>query len=583
MGYGRYLMMFPVIGQFFQGVRVKPLFRCALVLAFSAGGFAQAEEERFDVQRYQVEGNTLLAPAHVEALVAPFVGHKRNYGDIQKALEALEGAYRGSGYGTVQVYVPEQELTHGVVRLQVTEGVIGKINVSGNKYFDSANIRNTLPNLREGKAPNMRQLSEDIQLANENPAKQVEVTLGIGDEEGTVDAKVNVADDNPEKFIFTLDNTGTAATGKLRAGFAYQNANVGNSDQVLTLAYTDSPDKPTSIKVEIFSLAYRIPFYSVGDSVDIIYGKSSVNTPIVQQTGFNLAGKGDVLGLRWNHYFPRRGEYTSKLVTGLDYKLIDTRCTTAGQPSDINPPNGGGSACTPYTLRPLSVTYSGQRASPGQLLDYSIGALSNLSLGSSYNYTALDGRTGNDRYTMINGGRMVPNNFMAYKTTVSFLRALPLDWAMRVGLNAQYSSTALPAAEQIGLAGSTAVRGFNERAVAMDKGFVVNLEVYSPELAGHVGLPGSLKAVGFYDFASGYNYSTVRPQPWTTPVQNAGIASIGAGLRYSLAKDISLRADLARVVDAGPVDIEPGTISTVPSNTEGRGDWRGHFGLQVSF
>ena len=129
---------------------------------------------------------------------APFLGKKRVYGDVQKALEALENAYRKAGYGTVQVFVPEQELGAGVVRLVVTESVIGKITLTGNKHFDAANIRNTLPGLQEGKAPNMRQLSENIQLANENPAKQIEVTLGVSEEEGKVNAKVNVTDERSE-------------------------------------------------------------------------------------------------------------------------------------------------------------------------------------------------------------------------------------------------------------------------------------------------------------------------------------------------------------------------------------------------
>ena len=364
---------------------MQPLVRFALMLALSTCGLAFAQDERFDIRRFAVEGNTLLAPAHIEGLVAPFLGAKRNYGDIQKALEALEGAYRSGGYGTVQVYVPEQELTHGVVRLQVTEGVIGKISIIGNKHFDSDNVRGTLPSLAPGKAPNMRQISEDIQLANENPAKQIEVTLGVSEEEGKVDAKVNVTDDNPEKFIVSLDNTGTAATGKWRAGFAYQNANVGNRDQVVTVAYTDSPDKPSGVKVEIYSFAYRLPLYSIGDSVDIIYGKSSVNTPNAQATGFSLNGKGDVLGLRWNHYFARRGEYTSKLIGGFDYKYINTRClnNATGAAFHIDPPTPGNAACTPYTVRPFSLTYTGQRQSPGQILDYSLGVYQNWATGST--------------------------------------------------------------------------------------------------------------------------------------------------------------------------------------------------------
>lgn len=562
-----------------EGRFVKTLVRCTLLAASTVCALAQAQDERFDVHRYQVEGNTLLAPAHVEALVAPFVGHKRNYGDIQKALEALENAYRSSGYGTVQVYVPEQELTQGVVRLQVTEGVVGKIVVNGNQHFDAANIRATLPDLQEGRAPNMRKLSENIQLANENPAKQVEVTLGVGEEEGKVDAKINVTDEKPEKFIFTLDTTGSSGTGRARAGFAYQNANVGNSDQVLTLAYTMAPDKPKAVDVDIYSIAYRVPFYGIGDSLDIIYGKSSVNTPIAQATGFNLAGKGDVFGLRWNHYFPRRGEYTSKLIVGLDYKYINTTCTINGNPTPV----GTSADCTPYTLRPLSLAYAGQRQSPGEMLDYNISVQHNLPMGARYAFSNTYANvSGTDRYSLVASNRQVPDDFAYYKGAFNYLRALPEDWTLRASLNIQVSQTALPSPEQIGIAGSTAVRGFNERAVSGDKGFYVNLEAYTPEIADLVGLTGSLKALAFYDFGRSDKYQVDRTTQETS-YSKAGIASVGFGLRYSLGKDVSLKLDFAHVVDAGPANVKPGTTAAAPANTESKGDWRGHFGLQLAY
>lgn len=565
----------------------------SLVLFLAVSGLAGAEDERFDIHRFQVEGNTLLAPAHVDGLVAPFLGAKRNYGHIQKALEALEGAYRASGYGTVQVYVPEQELTQGVVRLQVTEGVVGKLAISGAKHFGATNVRATLPGLQEGKAPNMRQLSENIQLANENPAKQIEVTLGVSEEEGKVDAKVAVTDEDPQRFIVTLDNTGSSTTGKLRTGIAYQNANVFDADHVMTLAYTDSPDKPAGVKVEVYSFAYRLPFYSIGDSLDVIYGKSSVNTPSVQATGFSLAGKGDVFGLRWNHYFARRGEYTSKLIGGFDYKHINTRCVNpaTGASFAIDPPAPGNASCTPYTVRPLSLTYTGQRLSPGRAIDYSLGIYRNLPLGTRYAYATVSGVGGTDYYSVMNndgaGGvnkRQTPDHFNYLKATFSYLHALPENWAVRAAFNGQYSNAPLPGSEQFGIAGASAVRGFNERAVAMDAGYFVNVELYTPELAGRIGVPGSLKAIGFYDFGRSFNYLGARnADPGIGPFEKAAIASIGAGLRYAIAKDFNLRADVARVVDAGPADIRPGVSATFPANTESRGDWRGHVALQALF
>jgi len=543
---------------------------CALTFSLAAIGAMPclAQDERFDITRFQIEGNTLLPDAEVQAAVAPLTGPKRVYGDIQKALEALENAYRHAGYSTVQVYVPEQELTSGVVRLQVSEGVVGNVRISGNKYFSDANIRASLPELKEGQAPNLRKMSEALQLANENPAKQVDVTLGVGEEEGKVDAKVGVTEENPQRVFVTADSTGTKATGVSRIGVAYQNANLFKLDHTLTLAYTGSADAPAGVKVDIFSIGYRVPFYSIGDSLDLIYGKSGVNTPSTSPTlggALGIVGKGEVFGARWNHYFARQGEYSSKLIAGLDYKYIDSRCTTAGAPADIDPPTPSISACVPYTTRPFSLTYSGQKLSPGRLVDYNIGFAHNLSLGT--HYTNLDGAT--DRYSYLTpGNRGTRDDFDVVRLGGSYLKAFQTDWQMRMALSGQYARNPLVAAEQLGLVGSTAVRGFNERAVSSDSGYVVNAELYTPELAKSAKVSGSLRALAFYDLAQGYNRNV--PAGSLTPA-SVSAASVGAGLRYVIAKDFSLRFDLAQVIDAGP------------ANTKERGDWRGHLNVMLAF
>jgi hemolysin activation/secretion protein len=538
-----------------------------------------AQDDRFDIVRFQIEGNTLLPEAEVQGIVAPLAGPKRVYGDIQKALEALEGAYRRAGFSTVQVFVPEQELTTGVVRLLVTEGVIGKVLISGNRHLDEANIRASLPALKEGKAPNLRQMSEDIQLANENPAKQLEVTLGVSEQEGKVDAKVAVTEENPQRVFATLDSTGTHATGTSRVGVGYQHANLFNRDHTLTLAYTSSADAPSGVKVDIFSIGYRIPFYALGDSLDLIYGKSGVNTPSSTPTlggALGIVGKGDVFGLRWNHYFARRGEYTSKLIYGFDYKYINASCTTAGgSPVSIDPPTPPIASCVPYTTRPLSLTYIGQRLSPGQMFDYNIGIAHNLALGTRY--TNLDGSV--DRYSYLtSGNRTTRDDFNIVRLGGSYLKAFQSDWQLRVAASGQYAGNPVVAAEQLGLAGASAVRGFNERAASADSGYLANAEIYTPELAKAAGTAGSLRALAFYDIAHGYNHNV--PAGSATP-GSIGLASLGAGLRYTVGKNFSLRFDLARVMDAGPANPVANTTPTLTSKE--RGDWRGHLNVMIGF
>jgi len=555
----------------------------AAILVAGSLNHATAQDATFDIARFQIEGNTILPAERAQQLVAPFVGSRKIYGDVQKALEALEGEFRRLGYGTVQVYVPEQELTSGVVRLQVSEGVIGKVTVTGNQYFNNENVRASLPDLKEGKAPNMRQLSENIQLSNENPAKQLEVTLGVSEEEGKVDARVEVTEDRPERVYLTLDNTGTKGTGKHRLGISYQNANLGNSDQVLTLAYMTAVDPPggmkllgsrvlpwqdgNGVKVDIFSIGYRLPLYSIGDSIDFIYGNSSSDSPANSPnlgSGLAINGKGEVFGLRYNHMLGRSGEYTSKLVLGFDYKYVNSRCTVAGVPTPF-----GAAGCTPYTLRPVSATYSGQWQKPGEAIDFNVGVAHNMfPVGSEFDFTpAPPAAGGRDHYSAASGYQS-KDKFSVLRFGGSYTTAVTGDWLVRVAASGQLANNALPAGERLGLAGSNAVRGFLERAVATDRGYFANLEAYSPDIAASLGVPGNLKWLVFLDAAQGANLNP-------SANQKVNIASVGVGLRYNLKKDISARLDIARVMDG----VWPNGGPSVALD----GDIRGHFGLAFGF
>ena len=549
---------------------IAMLRRMALCAALGLAwfGLAVAQGQKFDIQRFDIRGNTLLPPEQAEAAVAPFVGQGRDYGDVQKALESLENAYRAKGYGTVSVHVPEQEITSGAVRLDVKEGVLGAVAVEGNQFFDEANVRASVPRLREGAAPNLREISESVQLANENPAKQIEVTLAAGTQEGKVDAKVKVTDEKPQHFFLTYDNSGTVETGRHRLGVAYQHANLLGNDEVMTLAYTTSPDvwldHPDGVKVDVYSVAFRKPFYSIGDSLDVIYANSSVNVPssvLALGSPFGIIGKGEVLALRWNHFFPRRGEYSSRLILGFDSKYVNSTCDPDQR--------GTVGSCTPYTLRPLSATYGGQWERVREQGSYNVGIAWNaFPTGSVYAGapgTAAAGK--NDRYSFI-AGRPVSDDFAVLRYGATYARLVEA-WLLRAAVSGQQSHGGLPSVEQIGLAGAYAVRGFDERIIAADTGHVVNLEAYTPDLANHIGIPGVLHALVFYDFARGRNVGAQG-----APFDDTGIASVGVGLRYGLQKDVSVSIDVADVLDKG----RNGTTEIGKRNS-----WGGHFRVSFRF
>src|SRR5687768_9177557 len=82
-----------------------------------------AQETRFDVFEYRVEGTTLLPVTIVEQAVYPHLGENKTLEDVEKARDALERAYHDEGYLTVLVTIPQQKVDNAIVRLQVTEEI----------------------------------------------------------------------------------------------------------------------------------------------------------------------------------------------------------------------------------------------------------------------------------------------------------------------------------------------------------------------------------------------------------------------------------------------------------------------------
>jgi len=173
--------------------RLLRLLGCALLalstLSARAGEVADSPIVSFEIVRFEVQGNTLLPQPSIEAVLAPFTGAKREFSDVERAIEALRAAYHRRGFKLVQVVLPEQGLTDGVVHLQVVEAHIGKVMVEGNRVFDQTNIRRSLPGLREGEVPDLDRISASLKLANESPAKKTTLQLQSSDTPDAVDAQ----------------------------------------------------------------------------------------------------------------------------------------------------------------------------------------------------------------------------------------------------------------------------------------------------------------------------------------------------------------------------------------------------------
>lgn len=512
-------------------------------LSFAAAALA-ADAPRFDVNRYQVEGNSILPAAEVEKLLAPFTSKAADFGMVQRAVEALEQAYRSRGYHAVKVVLPEQELQGGVVKLSVFEVRIGTVTVEGNKNFDNDNIRRSIPQLKEGTVPNLDRISMDIRVANENPAKKTQMMLQGGDSRETTNVQLKVVDEKPWKLGVFLDDSGNDRTGNLRLGFLGQHANLFNLDHLLTLQYTTSPDHLD--KVSIYNFGYRIPLYSWGDSIDVYGGYSDVDSGTVQSgtLSLNVSGKGTFAGVRYNQNLMRHGSYEHRLMYGLDYRRFENTIDDAGTPLG-----------TTTMALPVSIGYAGSYI-------FGSGVGTDMWVSLSQNIPGGD-KGDSSAYQMLRID--APADFTIVRAGGTLRSSLPGDWQTRLIVNGQYASVPLIPGEQFGAGGQGSLRGFDERELANDSGISGTLECYSPDIMKSFSTSKSqLRGLLFYDAAY---LKRNKPQPGEE--SSLGASSAGLGLRLSVARNLVASTDYAFIID--------------PAGNHTAGDGRWHFKVQLTF
>lgn len=474
----------------------------------------------FEIKRYELSGNTLLSTERIQAIIAPYTGPQRTLADVQRAQAAVEEAYRSLGYGSVQVSLPEQNVTSGVIQFRVLQPKVGKVVIADNKNFNTANVRASLPTIQEGQVPNSRDIARNLQITGEHPIKKTTVLLRSSTNPEVVDVNIKVDDDRPWRVVATLDNTGNSDTGYLRSGIGFQHTNLFNRDHTVSMQYITSPTSPS--RVNIFGLGYHAPLYSMNSSIDLFAGHSNVNSGVVQGL-FNVAGSGTIFGAKWNYYLPKFGSIDQKLSLGIDYRAFKNEVTVAGV-----------GLVPDITIRPVSLGYNGIYRDSSSELNFNLNVSANIPGGN-------DGGS----FDFARSRANATENYVIYRAGLAYQTGFAQDWQARVAMTGQYTRDALVSGEQFGLGGPDNLRGFLVREVNNDRGIASQFELYTPELASKIGLPGGfrMRVVGFYDYGQVW-----RNRALPGEVTSRTASDVGLGLRLNYGKNMSLRLDVANIL-----------------------------------
>lgn len=503
---------------------------------------ASGASTRFPIRGFELGGDMPLGADETSRILAPFIRQDGNLDTLQQAGAALEAALREKGFALHRVTLPPQEVGNKV-SFNVVKFVIGKITVEGSGPVSEKNIRASLPELRAGEAPNFLTLAVQTAIANENPAKQVQVSLKESEEADKIDVKLLVKAENPLSLSAGIANTGSDATGNDRLVLVGSHANLFDRDHQVAVAYTSSLERTQNVRQ--LGLNYRIPLYAQGG----VLGMSYTSSDVVGNFGsFNSSGAGETFGANFNLYLAPLGGRRSYLSLALDEKHFNV-----SKINDVSIPGQ-----LQRGSRPLTLAYNVRQEADRSVWTANVDLAANLP-GSSGNtleaYQTEDARIQTVDWTAMHLG-------------ANYQVLLASGWLWSARAQAQYSGNALISGEQFGLGGASSVRGTSERALSGDSGAAVSLELSTPVL-----YPG-LRLLGFVD--AGWLASQHTEASTSGKAATDQLASAGLGLRYSLGW-LNLSADWGQVVAGANVPVNGGT--TVPK----AGDEKLHVNLTARF
>jgi hemolysin activation/secretion protein len=536
-------------------IKMKILSAVILASGFSQMAFAETQaasavaaapkvEEavlHFEIRKYTLDGATLLGKQEIDQTVAPYVGKNKDFSDVERALEAIEALYAKKGYTAIHVLLPEQELEQGDVHFHIIESRFGKVTVKNTKFIRYAtdqNALNALPAVRAGFLPVPKEIARELKLANENPARQLNVVLKASENDEEVDANIIVTDSKPGAWSVSYDNSGTVETGRSRLGLAYRYANLFDKDHVVSLQTQISPEHTDRVKV--YSGSYKIPFYSTGDSAEFSVAHSNVNSLVGGLSNFQ--GGGNIFSSRYNHPLEKIGKFEPRISYAFD--LRDFKPVEQTTPPVTVLYNE-------VIVTPLSLTFSAQGKVQEADLGLSVSVAQNLPVLSKGHTTDFA------QYDLISHSNPNPN-YRIFRYGLNYMLPLVGDWQLHSALNGQISNDILILGEQIRLGGMDGVRGFSEGSEGGEKGIRDTVEIYTPAIQKW---HSNIRGLVFYDAG----------QASTSAGSSVAISSYGVGLRSAFSDSISLRMDAGKILRAGT---DPG---------QQKGDSRVHIVLSATF
>ncbi|MBX7067444.1 MAG: BamA/TamA family outer membrane protein [Parachlamydiales bacterium] len=475
----------------------------------------ETSDETEDVSGVVVRGLDVPGQDLMDRLCQSFI----NCNFTKNEIDALKGQifsyYREQGKPFVAVEIPEQEVSHGILRVVVVEGKIDGVICSGNRWISDRQVLKAI-DAADGEAIDTKMLLNNTAWFNRNPFHTTDLLFDPGAKQGTTTLHIETKDRFPLRPYIGGDNTGVSeVVGRARYFGGFNLSNSLTINDVFSFQYTASSDFS---ELQSYTLHHTIPL--PWQHLFIWYGGYASNHP----------GSGPYKGM--GHSAQASGRYTipikplyesalREVTFGFDWKYTNNNL----QYVDFFPFIAVGSN---VNLGQFMASFDYGNTFSVHKISFSMQAFASF---GHYLPHQSDSAYQKLRYK-------AKSTYFYGKMAAGDLISLPKKWTLSTLLRLQLANANLLPSEEFGLGGYDTVRGYDERELNVDNALCANLELGASPIEFQKWGKHRLKFLAFIDYGLGNNVSRLKNEPFTRY-----LLGVGGGLRYTISEYFSSRLD----------------------------------------
>jgi hemolysin activation/secretion protein len=229
----------------------------------------------FVLTELKVPGATVLTPQQIAGIAEPYVGKPVNEQQLGAIVGALRKRYEDKGYTLVSIGFPSQDVSKGVLTVNVVEPKLGRVQIplGADAPVSEARINGLMSFfcLKAGGVLSTQALERVMFALNDIPGVAAKAALSPAGDEGVYNLNIQVQPLRAWDASLQLDNYGMDDAGRWRTtGLMRLNNPLGIGDNIDFQGLISDSD---SGGVKVGRLAYELPVGYTPARLSVAYAK----------------------------------------------------------------------------------------------------------------------------------------------------------------------------------------------------------------------------------------------------------------------------------------------------------------------